>query len=34
VNAALAEIVLPETLARPSAFPVISDRGVTELGWA
>ena len=34
VKAALAEIVLPETLARPAAFPVISDRGVTELGWA
>jgi predicted amino acid-binding ACT domain protein len=35
VNAALAEIVqLPETHARPSAFPVISDRGVAELGWA
>ncbi len=35
VNAALAEIVqLPEVHTPPSALPVISDRGVAELGWA
>jgi homoserine dehydrogenase len=33
VKAALAEIVQPDTIARPVAFPVISDRGVAELGW-
>jgi homoserine dehydrogenase len=34
VNAALAEIVqLPEVHAPPSVLPVISDRGVAELGW-
>jgi len=32
---ALAEIAqLPETLKRPTALPVISDRGVPGLGWA
>jgi homoserine dehydrogenase len=35
VDAALAEIVqLPEVHAPPSVLPVISDRGVAELGWA
>jgi homoserine dehydrogenase len=35
VNAALAEIVqLPEVHAPPFVLPVISDRGVAELGWA
>lgn len=35
VDNALAEIVqLPEVHARPSVLPVISDRGVVELGWA
>jgi homoserine dehydrogenase len=35
VNAALTEIVqLPEVHAPPSVLPVISDRGVVELGWA
>jgi homoserine dehydrogenase len=34
VNAALAEIVqLPEVHSPPSVLPVISDRGVAELGW-
>ena len=32
---ALAEIVqLPEVRSRPSVLPVVSDRGVAELGWA
>ena len=32
---ALAEIVqLPQVHARPSVLPVVSDRGVAELGWA
>jgi homoserine dehydrogenase len=35
VDAALSEIVqLPEVHAPPSVLPVISDRGVVELGWA
>ena len=35
VDNALAEIVqLPEVHARPSVLPVVSDRGVVELGWA
>ena len=35
IEAALEEIAgLPETRAAPVAIPVISDRGVTELGWA
>ena len=35
IEAALAEIAaLPETRQAPVAIPVISDRGVTELGWA
>jgi homoserine dehydrogenase len=35
VDDALAEIVqLPQVHARPSVLPVISDRGVAELGWA
>jgi len=35
VDAALGEIVqLPEVRATPSALPVISDRGVADLGWA
>ena len=35
VDNALAEIVqLPEVHAPPSVLPVISDRGVVELGWA
>ena len=35
VDAALAEIVrLPQVDAQPSLLPVISDRGVAELGWA
>jgi homoserine dehydrogenase len=35
VDDALAEIVqLPEVHAPPSVLPVISDRGVVELGWA
>jgi len=35
VSGALAEIVqLPEVRAEPSVLPVISDRGVVELGWA
>jgi homoserine dehydrogenase len=35
VDAALGEIVqLPEVHAPPSVLPVISDRGVVELGWA
>ncbi len=35
IEAALAEIAaLPETRAAPVALPVISDRGVAELGWA
>jgi homoserine dehydrogenase len=35
VNNAMAEIVqLPQVHARPSVLPVISDRGVAELGWA
>jgi homoserine dehydrogenase len=35
VSAALAEIVrLPQVHAQPSLLPVISDRGVSELGWA
>ena len=35
VAAALAEIsALPEARGRASALPVISDRGVAELGWA
>ncbi|MBW3593790.1 MAG: homoserine dehydrogenase [Actinobacteria bacterium] len=34
LDAALAEIgALPETRAEPAAMPVISDRGVTGLGW-
>ncbi len=34
VKAALAEIAaLPETRGRPTVLPVISDRGVAELGW-
>jgi homoserine dehydrogenase len=34
VKAALAEIeALPEAQGRPSLLPVISDRGVAELGW-
>ena len=33
--AALAEISdLPETTNEPEAMPVISERGVAELGWA
>jgi homoserine dehydrogenase len=35
VKAALAEIAaLPEAQGNPAALPVISDRGVSELGWA
>jgi homoserine dehydrogenase len=35
VEAALAEIAgLPSVHADPSLLPVISDRGVVELGWA
>jgi homoserine dehydrogenase len=35
VNGALAEIVqLPEVHSPPAVLPVISDRGVAELGWA
>jgi homoserine dehydrogenase len=35
VNAALAEIGrLPQVHSQPSLLPVISDRGVSELGWA
>jgi len=35
VELALSEIVqLPEVHAPPSLLPVISDRGVVELGWA
>ena len=35
VEAALAEIAqLPEVHAQPAVLPVISDRGVAELGWA
>ena len=35
IDDALAEIVqLPEVHARPSVLPVVSDRGVAELGWA
>jgi homoserine dehydrogenase len=35
VDNALAEIVqLPEIRGRPSVLPVVSDRGVAELGWA
>jgi hypothetical protein len=35
LGAALAEIAqLPETRRRPTALPVISDRGVPGLGWA
>ena len=35
VEAALDEIAqLPQVHARPAALPVISDRGVAELGWA
>jgi homoserine dehydrogenase len=35
VDNALAEIVqLPEVRGRPSVLPVVSDRGVAELGWA
>jgi hypothetical protein len=35
VDEALREIVqLPEVRGRPSVLPVISDRGVVELGWA
>jgi homoserine dehydrogenase len=35
VLAALAEIeALPETHAAPQLYPVVSDRGVAELGWA
>jgi homoserine dehydrogenase len=35
VDSALAEIVqLPQVHAPPSVLPVISDRGVVELGWA
>ncbi len=35
VDNALAEIAqLPEVRARPSVLPVVSDRGVVELGWA
>jgi hypothetical protein len=35
VDAALAEIgQLASTHAPPSLLPVISDRGVVELGWA
>jgi homoserine dehydrogenase len=35
VDNALAEIAqLPEMHARPSVLPVVSDRGVAELGWA
>jgi len=35
VEGALSEIAsLPSVLAEPSLFPVISDRGVVELGWA
>jgi homoserine dehydrogenase len=35
LNAALARIAeLPETKTRPQTLPVISDRGVEELGWA
>ena len=35
VEAALREIAeLPQVNARPSVLPVISDRGVVELGWA
>ncbi|MBW3593643.1 MAG: ACT domain-containing protein, partial [Actinobacteria bacterium] len=34
LDAALAEIgALPETRAESAAMPVISDRGVTGLGW-
>jgi homoserine dehydrogenase len=35
IDNALAEIAqLPEMHARPSVLPVVSDRGVAELGWA
>jgi hypothetical protein len=35
LGAALAEIAeLPESRERPMALPVVSDRGVQELGWA
>ncbi len=35
VQAALADIEgLPETRGKPTALPVISDRGVAGLGWA
>jgi homoserine dehydrogenase len=35
VSGALAEIAqLPEVQGRPSVLPVVSDRGVVELGWA
>jgi hypothetical protein len=35
VDAALLEIgELPEVTGAPSVLPVISDRGVAELGWA
>jgi homoserine dehydrogenase len=35
LGAALAQIAdLPETRERPMALPVVSDRGVEELGWA
>jgi len=35
VEAALAEIAqLPQVRGEPSALPVVSDRGVVELGWA
>jgi homoserine dehydrogenase len=35
VEAALAEIAaLPQVRAEPSVLPVVSDRGVVELGWA
>src|SRR4051794_41371736 len=35
LGAALAEIAdLPETRERPMALPVVSDRGVEEMGWA
>ena len=35
VEDALAEIAeLPEVRSSPSVLPVISDRGVVELGWA
>jgi homoserine dehydrogenase len=35
IDNALQEIVqLPEVHARPSVLPVVSDRGVAEMGWA